>query len=428
VVRTLAAMRKDAPRALVDLAANGEDITRLRVGPLLVFLVNSPEPARQVLESADGALQRGRGERRVAARFLGQGLMASEDPLHGRQRAAIAPVVHGESVRSPLDEVLSPATRMADRWEEGAPLDALAEMTRVGHDIVQRLLFGLDVDEPEGRHLRDAIDASVRALEHLFLPFSSAAASIPLPSNRRFARARAEVDRLLSAMIEERIRGTGPPNDILGALVSAPPEGAGMEPGLARDEALTLFRGSTGTGTALAWCLYLLASHPEAQDRLHTELDSVLEGRDPSARDLPDLRYARMVFSEAMRMYPPVWIVSRVAMRDQVIAGRRIPKGSRVLASPYVLHHDPRAWPDPDRFDPERFASGPVAEGGPSYVPFGGGPKRCMGDELATTVGIVVLAAIGRKWRLRLAPGARVTYSARATLKPTGLQVVPDRR
>jgi cytochrome P450 len=433
-IRTLNALRKDAPRALLDLAANGDRIVRLRLGPLGVFLVTSPELAREVLAERE-ALQRGRGERRVAGRLVDRGLFASEDPLHGDQREAITPRVHGDALAPHLTAVAALAARSVERWKAGVPIDALAEMIGASHDVVLNVLFDADPDLPEGRALRGEIDATVRALEDLFLPFSRAAAAMPLPSNRRFRRARAALDRRLTAMIRERaaaVAAHGPPRDLLAALVAPPPRGAGMDTALARDEALTMVRGNSGTGTALAWSLYLLALHPDAQERLRAEASSVPDGDGSVPAGLP---YAAMVFSEAMRLYPPVWVIPRVATVDQTIGGRRLRKGSRVLVSPYVLHHDARAWPDPERFDPERFDRGPFAPGqrgadwdrSGSYIPFGDGAKQCMGDELAVVVGTQVLAAVARRWRLGLAPGAEVAYAARATLKPKGLVLVPER-
>jgi cytochrome P450 len=186
-----------------------------------------------------------------------------------------------------------------------------------------------------------------------------------------------------------------------------------------RDEALTIFlAGQESTAVALTWTWYLVSQHPEIDARLHTELAHVLGGRAPSVEDLPQLRYTEMVFSEAMRLYPPAWSIGRTALKPFEVCGYTIPSGSLVLTPPYVVHRDPRWFPDPERFDPERWTSEEKAKRPKfSYFPFGGGARVCIGDRFAWMEGVLLLAAIAQKWRFELSPGHPVAYRAVITLR-----------
>jgi cytochrome P450 len=184
---------------------------------------------------------------------------------------------------------------------------------------------------------------------------------------------------------------------------------------------VTIFlAGHETTASALTWSWYLLAQHPAAEARLHAELDAVLEGgRLPTVADLPALRYTEMVVAETMRLYPPAWTIGRLAIEDHEVGGYLIPKGSLVLVSQYVVQRDPRFFPDPERFDPERFTPEAKAARPPfAYFPFGGGPRRCIGEGFAWMEAVLILAALARRWRLRLPPGAVVPTEPRITLRP----------
>jgi len=198
-----------------------------------------------------------------------------------------------------------------------------------------------------------------------------------------------------------------------------------------RDEAMTIFlAGHETTANALAWTWYLLSQNPEAEARLHEELGEVLGGRQPAAEDLPRLRYAEMVFAESMRLYPPAWILGRRALEDYEVGGYLIPRGALVILSPYVMHRDARFFPEPERFDPERFTpEAKAARPQFSYFPFGGGPRRCIGEGFAWMEGVLVIATLAQRWRLRLAPGQRVAPQTGVTLRPRrGILMTPERR
>jgi cytochrome P450 len=253
---------------------------------------------------------------------------------------------------------------------------------------------------------------------------------------RRFNRARARLDGVVYRIIDERRRGGEDRGDLLSMLLLAEDEEGdrqGMSNEQVRDEAMTLFlAGHETTANLLAWTWYLLARNPEAERRLHAEIDAVLEdGRAPTVDDLPRLRYAEMVVSEVMRLYPPAWAVGRRAVADHEAGGYHVPAGSLILVSQYVAHRDPRFWPDPERFDPERWT--PEARGQRpqfAYFPFGGGPRRCVGEAFAWMEATLILATLAARGRMRLAPGRTAETSPRITLRPGrgGVPVILERR
>jgi cytochrome P450 len=268
------------------------------------------------------------------------------------------------------------------------------------------------------------------------IPYAELLEYLPLPQTRRFNRARARLDAVIYRIIDERRRGDTDRGDLLSMLLLAEDEeerGSQMSNEQVRDEALTIFlAGHETTANALSWTWYLLAQHPEIESKLYQEIDAVLEGgRLPRFEDLPRLRYTEMVFAEAMRMYPPGWAVGRLAIKDFEVGGYVLPAGSLVLLSQYVTHHDARFFPDPARFDPERFT--PEAKDARpqfAYFPFGGGPRRCIGEGFALMEGVLLLATLARRWRMRLVPGHAVEMRPRITLRPgkAGVPVTLERR
>jgi cytochrome P450 len=188
-----------------------------------------------------------------------------------------------------------------------------------------------------------------------------------------------------------------------------------------RDEAMTLFlAGHETTAVALTWTWYLLSGHPEVEAKLHAELEEVLGGRSPTPDDIPRLPYAQMVLQESMRVRPPAWAIGRRALADHPVNGYVIPAGAVVVVSPYLVHHDPRWWPEPEAFRPERWAEEDDARPRHAYFPFGAGPRMCIGEPFAGMEAILVLATLARRWRLRLVPGQSIEPRPLVTLRPKG--------
>jgi cytochrome P450 len=327
--------------------------------------------------------------------------------------------------------VVERGSRMQEAWTDGQIVDAFALLEETTMAVMVEALFGANVDDPFGRMLGDDLSEAIDALERLPLPVVPGAARLPLPANRRFERAAARLDERLLPMIAARRTGRAGDGDILTEFARAMhPDGEAMDDRLVRDEAMSIFRGHKTTGTAVSWTWYLLSRHPQVEARMFDELDSVLGDALPSAEDLGRLTYTRMVLDESMRLFPPAWMVARRAIAEHEADGYVIPVGSTVVTSAYVIHRDERFHPEPRRFDPERFTPGRAASRHPfAYFPFGGGPKMCLGDEFAVMEAMLLLATVGRRWRLRLAPGHVVEPLPKATLKPRhGLRVILERR
>jgi cytochrome P450 len=398
-----------------------------------LYLLNHPDFIKDVLVTHNASFMKGRGLQR-AKRLLGEGLLTSEPPLHRRQRRLAQPAFHKQRVGAYASLMVDYTLRLErERWEDGRTLDVAREMMHLTLAIVGRTLFGTETED-EAEEVRAALSASMASFARFMMPFAELLGRLPLPANRRFEQARARLDRIIYRIIEERRASGEDRGDLLSMLLKAQDEegdGTGMSDEQLRDEAMTIFlAGHETTANALSWTWYLLAQHPEAEAKLHEELDEVLAGRPPTAEDLPRLRYTEMVFAESMRLYPPAWILGRRALEDYEVGGYLIPRDSLVILSPYVMHRDPRFFPDPSRFDPERWT--PEAKSARpqfSYFPFGGGPRRCIGEGFAWMEGVLVVATLARKWRLRLAPEQRVEPQPGVTLRPRhGIRMTPERR
>jgi cytochrome P450 len=295
-------------------------------------------------------------------------------------------------------------------------------------------LFDADVED-EAAEIGEAITTAFESFNvGFFLPFGQILQRLPLPATIRFRKARARLDATIYRLIDERRRTPTDRGDLLSMLLVAQDtegDGGGMSDIQLRDEAMTIFlAGHETTANALTWTLYLLSQHPDVEARVHAEVDAALGDRLPAADDLALLPYTRMVLAESMRLYPPAWIVGRRALAPFEAAGYTIPARSIVLACQYVMHRDPRWFPDPERFDPERFAPDRHADRPRfAYFPFGGGPRVCIGEQFAWMEGVLALATIAQRWRLRLVPGHAVALQPIITLRPKfGMRMTVERR
>jgi cytochrome P450 len=418
----LLAFRRDPLKFLTRIAREHGDIVNFRMGPQHVLLLNHPDLIRDALVTRGDHFHKGRALQR-SKRLLGEGLLTSEGEYHRRQRRLAQPAFHRKRVESYGAVMVEYAARNSARWHEGETPDIAHEMMRLTLSIVGKTLFDTDV-ESEADEIGRALTEMLELFQMLLLPYSEYLERLPLPANRRFTRARAKLDSVIYRIIEERRANNADRGDLLSMLLLAQDEEdatGGMSDEQLRDEALTIFlAGHETTANALAWTWYLLAQNREAEAKLHSELDAVLEGgRLPSVEDLPRLRYTEMVFAESMRLYPPAWVVGRLAVKDYAVGDHVARPGTLILTSQYVMHRDPRFFPDPLRFDPERWTT-EAKESRPqySYFPFGGGARRCIGEGFAWMEGTLVVAAIARRWRMRLVPGHPVVEHPRMTLRP----------
>lgn len=399
-------------RFLTEVARDCGDVATFRLAGERMVMINHPDLIRDVLVTNNRQFRKGRGLERAKV-LLGEGLLTSEGEFHLRQRRLAQPAFHRQRVAGYGDVMGAYAARTADRWRDGEQLDLSREMMRLTLAIVGKTLFDADV-EGEAAEIGAALTDVFHAFGFAVLPFGEILDRMPfLPMTRRFNRARDRLDATIYRIIAERRAADDDRGDLLSMLMLARDDDGGGDGGVMsdkqlRDEALTLFlAGHETTANALTWTWYLLARNPEVEARLHAEVDAALGAREiPGASHLALLPYTRMVVAESMRLYPPAWVIGRRAIEDYDAGGYTVPARSVVLMSQYVTHRDPRFWPDPERFDPERWTTEAQASRPKfAYYPFGGGPRVCIGEQFAWMEATLALATIARRWRLRLAPG-----------------------
>lgn len=423
---------KDPLAFLSGVAREFGDIAHYRAGRQHVVLLNDPELIRQVLVTDSPMFTKSRVMQRTKV-LLGEGLLTSEGTFHRRQKRLVQPAFHRQRIEGYAARMVELAAQFRDRWRDNATLDIHREMMRLTLAIVARTLFSTQVEQ-EAADLGAAVTALLNLFPFLVLPFSEWVEKLPIGPSRKAARAVERLDATIYRMIQSRRAQPEAGDDLLALLLETQDsegDGGRMTDRQIRDECMTLFvAGHETTAVALTWTWYLLSQNPAVEARLHAEIDSVIGDRLPTFDDLPQLRYAEMVFAESMRLYPPAWTVARMNSRPYSIASYTLPPRTLFMMSEWVMHHDPRYFPDPFRFDPERWTQ----EARParpkfSYFPFGGGPRQCIGEQFARTEGILLLVTLAQPWKMRLVPGHRVEPQPRITLRPKyGMRMVLERR
>ena len=440
LVGVVPALRADAPRFLLRARSELGDVFSFRIGPRRRLFIAHPDAIERVLVGNNTNYRKHSVYQKMRP-LLGDGLLTSEGERWLRQRRLIQPVFHKRRIAGFGDVMVSGAAAMCDGpWAraaaDGRTLDAAAEMMRLTLTIVGRALFSADVSG-EAETVGRALTVSLRHANARMRSIVDVPEGVPTPANVRFSRARRELDALVYGLIEERRRAglASAPNDLLTLLLEAGAPGGGDGEGMSdrqiRDEAMTLFlAGHETTANALAWTFLLLARHPGERRRLEQELDAVLGGRLPAVDDLPALARTGRVVQEAMRLYPPAWAIGRRSLAADVLGGYRVPAGTDVLISAFVTHRHPGLWDDPEGFDPDRFL--PERAAGRhryAYLPFGGGPRQCIGNDFAMMEAKLVLATVAQRYRLALVPGSEVATEPTVTLRPRhGLAMTLERR
>ncbi|MBK7705751.1 MAG: cytochrome P450 [Acidobacteria bacterium] len=420
------------PTEFLTELANLGDVTTFRMGGQRAFFLNHPDLVRELLVVHASKFVKGRALQR-AKRLLGEGLLTAEKDFHLRQRRMIQPAFHRQRIAEYARSMIEYGEKMASSWNDGETRDVDHEMMRLTLQIVAKTLFNADIEDDAdeiGRAMTDLINL----FNYLLLPFSELLEKIPLPQTRRFRNAKDTLDKIIYGIIDERRTSGADKGDLLSMLLLAQDEddGGRMTDEQVRDEALTLFlAGHETTANALTFTWYLLSQNPAAEAKLHDELDRVLGDRTPSIDDYPNLKYTESVLAEAMRLYPPAWALGRLATEDHEFGGFHVPKDSLILLSMYVAHRDPRFWDDPESFRPERWEKLSIKEASNKFIyfPFGGGTRRCIGEQFAWTEGVLLIASIARKWRLRLDPAQKIALNPLMTLRPKfGMKMRIERR
>lgn len=420
----LPALARD-PLQVFERAILLGDVVRLPVpGRHPLFLVADPAQVRHVLQDNHANYRRTPFHDRLKT-VLGEGLVTSEGELWQRQHRLLQPAFRAERIRCFVGVMGGAAAELASRWHAAAAagqvLDIAREMSDLTLDIVVRCMFG-----QEHRGGDAAISAAVQEMQAWVSDrFWSAAPGwterLPTPANRRFRHALATVDAAVKRIIAERLAAGQAGDDLLGRLLLPPDDGAGVNARQVRDEVMTmLLAGHETSAAALTWVWHLLSCHPQVADAVHDEVSQVLEGRSlPNTDDLRRLDLMRAVIQEAMRLYPPIGWFGRLAAGPDRIGGYDIPAGAILLLSPWIVQRHPRFWPDPERFDPERFMPGTRTKPY-TYFPFGGGPRSCLGTHFAMTEMLVALVVLVPAVRLRHTCDAPVRPELLVTLRPAG--------
>jgi len=423
------------PRARRDplgffLAANRAygDVVALPLGPRRLYLLCHPDHIKDVFQDHDRVFHKRDAAERIRPLF-GESLTTVDGDDWHRRRSLMRPAFTPPRSASFVPLIARATETMLERWREPAarrrPFDVLVEMTELTRAIIRLALFG-EVPAEEARAVGEAIGVvAERVNRGLWSPLGWLPGFVT--SHRAYDRALNELDAFVARRITEgRRRDAGP--DLLSTLLAArdAETGVGYDDSSLRDELKALFvAGHVTSASALAWIWYLLARNEGARRRLQHEIRSALAARAPTAEDLPDLEYTRMVIDESLRLYPPTWVTARTTTEDVEVGGFRLPSGATVLLSPYVTHRHPRFWENPERFEPERFSSGHPARPRYAYFPFGGGPRACIGSVFALMEMQVIVAMVTQRYELDLAPGWRVEPAPLTVLAPRhGIGVV----
>lgn len=420
--------RRDPLAFFLGIAREHGDVARFRVAGQWVYMLNDPELIKEALVGQNKHFVKG-GALKRSKFLMGEGLLTSEGDHHLRQRRLVQPAFHRARIGAYADVMAAYAQRVGDRWADGQELDLAHEMMHLTLAIAGKTLFDADV-EGEATEIEDIVNALLAIFGVVTLPGSEIWRRIPTTRNRRAQRAIERLDAIVHRMIaDRRAAGASDRGDLLSMLIMSQDtegDGGGMTDKQVRDEAVTLLlAGHETTANALNWLFWQVARHPEVESKLHAELDAVLGGRLPTMADLKSLPYTEKVITESLRLYPPGWAIARLAAQPVTIGRVKVPQGALVFMSPYVMHRNPRFYPDAERFDPDRWTP-EFKSGLPkfAYFPFSGGARGCIGEPFAWMEAMIIVATLAQRWRIRPVEGHPVVPEPLVTLRPKhGIQV-----
>ena len=395
------------------------DIAHYKIGWNHIVFLNHPDYIREVLVVQNENFIKERTVQRTKM-LLGEGMITSEGAQHRGQRQVVQPAFHRQRVPEYAGAMVQEAARLRDRWRPGEQRDIAIDMMHLTLNVVAQTLFATD--------LREEVDELASALNRIMglynfivmLPAAEWLVHVRPPGLAAFVRARKRIDAVVYRMIAAHRQRSCYGGSLLDMMLAASPDQSPAAEQSLRDQVITIFlAGYETVANALSWTWYLLAQNPECERRFHQEIDRELQGRLPAYDDVPRLRYAEMVLAESMRLYPPAWAMGRYARNDFQLGDFFLPAKTTVLMSQFITHRDARFFPDPLRFDPERFT--PEAKSRRTkltYFPFGAGVRQCIGESFAWMEGVLLLATLAQKWKFTLVPGHRVEPGPLITLRP----------
>jgi cytochrome P450/3-oxoacyl-(acyl-carrier-protein) synthase len=420
------AFQRNAPELFLNLHRQYGDMARLNLFFFTVYLNYHPDAIRYVLQDNNQNYVRGKGYDAFKI-FMGMGLLTLDGPEWRQHRRVVNPLFHKTAIDNMATTMTDATTAVLDRWEQQLPaarsIDMVPEMMELTLDALGKVMFDTDLG-PDAPQVGPAMVTAIEAMVFRGTLPQLTPSVIPIPYNQRIKQARnlmyGIVDRIVDAHRAGRHEGI---TDLVQLLLEATgDDGSPFSKQQIRDEIMTVFMaGHETTGTGLAWALYELAVNHEVQERLHAEVERELNGRTPGIADLELLPYTRMVVDETLRLHPPIWVYPRDAVEEDEVAGWRIPAKGSVFMVPYVTHRHPDFWVDPERFDPERFTPEKMANHARyMYFPFGGGQRKCIGNQMAVVQTHLTLAMVIQRFRLKIVPESGVQMGTRVALRPLG--------
>ena len=421
--------RRDVLGLMMESTRRYGDMIRFRLGPRVVHLLNHPDHAEHVLQKNHGNFDKQTRSAGFIRAVTGESLLTSNGEAWQRRRRLLQPSFHRSHLARFTHHMTGATAALLDQWRakprSGEPLDVASEMMRLTYAIVGRTLFSAETG-PEADRIEQAMQV---ILPHTFGRLGRIVnwpEWFPTLQNRRFRNARRTIDEVVHRIITEHRRSLAagrPDQDLLTLLLQVRDEetGEGFSDEHLRNETVTLLlAGHETTANALTWTFYLLSRHPAAEERLRREINTVLGDRIPTLEDLPQLAFTKRVLRESMRLYPPIWIIERRVIAEDEVGGFRLPAGSAAVIAPYALHRHPAFWQDPERFDPDRFTESTP----PAYLPFGAGPRFCIGSEFALLEAQLILTMVTQSFRLQPVRGHPVEPLPGITLRARhGLQM-----
>jgi len=422
---------RDPLTFLTNLSRTYGELARYEMGGEQLYFVNNPHWIKDILVTHNKNFTKSRGLERTK-KLLGNGLLTSEGAFHLRQRRLMQPAFHRERIATYAQAMVDYADQMRQSWSDGRTIDVSQEMMRVTLSIAGKTLFDVDVESQAaevGRALTDVMESFWLTM----MPFAEAMERLPVGPLHRSKIARQRLDAIIYGMIRERRASSRDRGDLLSMLLLAQDEddGSTMTDQQVRDEAMTIFlAGHETTANALTWTWYLVSQAPDVEAALHDEVDRALGGRLPTIADLPSLAFVERVVTEAMRLYPPAWIIGRRAVDPYPIGAYVAPARAIFLMSTWVMQRDARFYDQPDRFLPDRWTPEFKAQLPKfAYFPFGGGPRQCIGESFAWMELVLVVATIAQRWKLALVPGHPVVPQPVVTLRTKhGMKMTLERR
>ena len=424
IIGNLPQMLANPLQFLTNAVREYGDVVHLgAMGPQQLYLVAHPNHLKYILQENSRNYIKGENFQAIKL-VIGDGLVVKEGESWRRERHLMQPSFHRQKVGTLVNLMTKNIAQMLDNWsniDSDKPLDIFAEMMQLAQTILLESLLSID-SKDEINKLNQAWDNAYEYLSSQLWAVLKLPLWIPTPKNRRFQQAMQTLDATIYRIIRERRKSIKPPDDLLSMLMDAYDQesGQGMSDEQLRDEIMTIFTGGFETSAAvLAWTWHLLSQNPRVEYQLQEEISRVLDGRTPTLEDLPSLKYTRMILEESMRLYPGAWVFTRTNLESDQIGDYQIPAHSLIMVSPYVTHHLPSFWENPEEFNPERFTQEQAAKRPRyAYLPFGGGSRQCIGEIFAMTEMQLIVAMIAQRYRLHSVPGHPVEEEPMFTLRP----------